>query len=454
MDDTKRAEELVKRLAVAVRTSAIYSQTHPIVRRNVDMMCDAFDEEFRHASQLTMGFLGDDILVGRSRLRGSSALMGLVRHFREMRVERISFAKSMGRESLRGMVGAIAERTDRPLADRLAAAGVTGVGIGVFAEDDTETPPEDLGVLAARNVYGTAISAAESVWSAAKEGNEPDPGAARSIIDTLAKAVSQDRTSMMALTSVKSHDPYTFTHMVNVSLLTMAQARSLGLHDDLVQEFGLAGLMHDVGKTRIPAEILNKPGKLTDEERRIIERHVVDGAQILRKTTGMPALAPIVAFEHHLRQDLSGYPQNIGSRTLNLCTMLVSIADVFDALRSTRAYRGSLPADRVRHMLNEQAGTAFEPTLLRRFVTLMGIFPVGTLVRLTTGEIGVVTAEHPSDPLRPQVKLVRDESGAALPEPRTVDTSARDDRGRQPFEVLEAIDGGEVGVDPVEAMTA
>ena len=123
---------------------------------------------------------------------------------------------------------------------------------------------------------------------------------ARTMIDGLAQAVAQNRTALLALTTLKNYDNYTFTHMVNVSILTMGQARGLGIDGPLLREFGLAALMHDIGKVRTPLEVLNKPDKLTDAEFAIMKRHVVDGAEILRKTPDMPALAPVVAFEHHL----------------------------------------------------------------------------------------------------------------------------------------------------------
>ena len=179
----------------------------------------------------------------------------------------------------------------------------------------------------------------------------------------------------------------------------------------MLREFGFAALMHDIGKVHTPLEILNKPDKLTDEEFKIMKQHVVDGAHVLRRTPETPALAPVVAFEHHLKQDLSGYPENIGSRKLNLCTMVVSVVDVFDALRSNRVYRAGLATDRIKHIMGQQDGTAFNRTLLRRFVNLMGLFPIGTLVRLNTEEIGVVTQTHPDDPFRPQVKLITRRQG-------------------------------------------
>ena len=303
--------------------------------------------------------------------------------------------------------------------------------------------------MAAQQIYAAAVESAKRLWSAAKAGEQPDPDDARRTIDSLALLVTGDRTSVVALTALKTYDNYTFTHMVNVSVLAMAQARALNIDGPLLREFGLAALMHDIGKVRTPDEVLNKPEKLTKEEFDIVKRHVVDGAHILRRTPHMPTLAPIVAFEHHLKQDLSGYPDNVGSRTLNLCTMIVSIADVFDALRSNRPYRQGLATSRIRAIMSEQGNPAFNQVLLKRFVNLMGLFPIGTLVRLITGELAVVTAEHPSDPFRPQVKVIVNEDGELLEIPELVSTWEHDGPREHPRAVMEALDPEELGVDPL-----
>ena len=144
----------------------------------------------------------------------------------------------------------------------------------------------------------------------------PDVPAALQAVEGLADAVTQNRTALVALTAMRNYDNYTFTHMVNVSILTMGQARALGIEGRLLREFGLSALMHDIGKVRTPKEILNKPDKLTDEEFVIMRRHTVDGAEILRRTPEMPILAPVVAFEHHLRLDGTGYPVRRATRRL------------------------------------------------------------------------------------------------------------------------------------------
>jgi putative nucleotidyltransferase with HDIG domain len=448
--DTRKAEDLVRRMAAALRGIELYAPAHPLVQRGIDALTTAATAALQESPTVVVGFIGDAVVVDGSRLpRGSASLVGFARALQEREIEKITFTRGLTRDEIRTFVATLTDRTSPiPLTDRLNAGGVRHIALGQIVVEDGGD--EDRGIAVARRVYASAVETAESLWQAAQAGDQPDPAAARKIIDSLAKLVTQDRTSLMALTALKKYDNYTFTHMVNVSALAMAQARALNIDGTLLREFGFAALMHDIGKVNTPLEVLNKPDKLTKEEFDIMKRHVVDGAHILRRTPEMPALAPIVAFEHHLKQDLSGYPENIGSRTLNLCTMIVSIADVFDALRSNRVYRQGLPTARIRAILGEQDSPAFNQVLLKRFINLMGLFPVGSLVRLSTDELGVVTAEHPSDPFRPQVKIITDEKGERLEHPLLVNTFDSDARGAHPRAVVEALDPEPLGIEPLQ----
>ncbi len=448
--DLKKSEDLIRRLAAALRGTELYSPTHPLVQRGIDAFTTAATEGLQAAPSIVIGFIGDEVVVDSNRLpRGTATLVGFARDLREREIEKITLSRGLSRDEVRNLISVFGDRKSQtPLSDRLVAKGVRHVTLGKIVVEDVSD--EQVGIAAARRVYSTAVETAESLWHAAKAGDQPDPGAARKIIDGLAKLVTQDRTSLMALTALKKYDNYTFTHMVNVSALAMAQARALNIEGTLLREFGFAALMHDIGKVHTPLDVLNKPDKLTKDEFDVMKRHVVDGAHILRRTPEMPALAPIVAFEHHLKQDLSGYPEKIGSRKLNLCTMIVSIADVFDALRSTRPYRKGLATDRIRNIMGEQGSPAFNQPLLKRFVNLMGLFPVGNLVRLNTDELAVVTAEHPTDPFRPQVKIIMDEKGEFLEEPLLANTWERDGRGEHSRAVVEAVDPESLDIDPLK----
>ncbi len=446
------ADELVRRLAAGLRAAELYAPHHPLVQRSVQALSQAVTAYLVDASSVVIGFIGDDAVVNDTRLgKGSASLTGFVRGLRDREIEKITFHRGVTLEEIQAFLNELAVKRARlAIGDRLQSRGVRRIVVGKLAIEDVG---EDIvGIEAARKVYSSAVESAESLWDQAKAGDKPDPATARKIIDSLANIVNQDRTSLMALTALKKYDNYTFTHMVNVAALSMAQARALNLEGPLLREFGFAALMHDIGKVNTPLEVLNKPGKLTNDEFKLMKQHVIDGAHILRRTPEMPALAPIVAFEHHLKANLSGYPENVGHRKLNLCTMIVSIADVFDALRSNRPYREGLPTSRIKQIMGQQGNPEFNPILLRRFVNLMGLFPIGTIVRLNTEEAGVVTQEHPEDPFRPQVKILFDARGDRIEEPFLANTWERDSRGDFPRAVIESIDPDAVELDPLTVL--
>ena len=272
---------------------------------------------------------------------------------------------------------------------------------------------------------------------------------ARNIVDGLAETATQNRTALVALTAMKSYDNYTFTHMVNVSILTMGQARALGIEGHLLRELGLSALMHDIGKVRTPVEILNKAGKLTSDEFTVMKRHVVDGAEILRQTPEMPILAPIIAFEHHLRLDGTGYPEPVSRPQLNVGTMLCSIADVYDAMRSQRTYQQAFPTDRILAVLKRNDGSQFDPHLVRRFVQLIGIYPPGTLVRLSTGEIAVVLQVHAPDAYHPKVRLLADANGVEITSSQEWNLWETEGDEAETTHVVSPLDPKEYGIDPL-----
>jgi HD-GYP domain-containing protein (c-di-GMP phosphodiesterase class II) len=339
--EQKKSEDLVRRLAAALRGTELYAPNHPLVQRGIDAFTAAATEGLQSASSIVIAFIGDEVVVDAVRLpKGAASLVGFARDLREQDVEKITLSRGLAKEEVRSFVSVLTDRkSPLPVAERVVARGIRNIAVGRVVVE--EVSGEQAGIAAAQRVYTTAVETAETLWQAAKAGEQPDPGAARKIIDGLARLVTQDRTSLMALTALKKYDNYTFTHMVNVSALWPWRRPGRSISTARCCGFGFAALMHDIGKVNTPLEVLNKPDKLTKEEFDIMKRHVVDGAHILRRTPEMPALAPIVAFEHHLKQDLSGYPEKIGSRKLNLCTMIVSIADVFDALEA----RGRIAKD-------------------------------------------------------------------------------------------------------------
>jgi putative nucleotidyltransferase with HDIG domain len=441
------SDELLRRFAATLRATQLYSKGHPLITRNLDALTAALQQLHAQQPSTIIGIVDDKIIVDEAPSK-AEGLEGLVRRLKQIGVERITIERGVTNEEITKLVDAVSTLEPQPDGEPPAFPPLQHVRVGrITVGQKTEGAATDMATF--RRAYAEAVSVAETIWDSARTEAQPDATIARTMIDGLAHAVSQNRTALLALTTLKDYDNYTFTHMVNVSILTMGQARSLGIDGPLLREFGLAALMHDIGKVRTPLEILNKPDKLTDDEFAIMKRHVVDGAEILRATPDIPALAPVIAFEHHLRLDGTGYPHEIRRASLNLGTMLCSIADVYDAMRSQRAYQKAFPTDRILAVLKRNDGVQFDQNLVRRFAQLVGIYPVGNLVRLDTGEIAVVVTVYAPDPHKPQVKVVIDRAGARLDQPYLTNLWEGDASLGQPSSVVAPLDPAELGIDPL-----
>ena len=447
------SEELLRRLVATLRAAQLYSQDHPIVARNVEALSVAIEQLHLLQPTIVVGVIGEEVVVDDRPMSKADALGGLIRRLKDIAVERIAIDRGVTQAEVASFVKAVGSLEKAVGGEPPSLPDLTHIRVGrVIVRERLETGTADIAGF--RRMYKEAVAVAEAIWESARIESQPDAAIALTMIDGLAQAVSQNRTSLLALTTLKNYDNYTFTHMVNVSILTMGQARGLGIDGPLLREFGLAALMHDIGKVKTPLEILNKPDKLTDAEFTVIKRHVVDGAEILRGTPDMPTLAPVVAFEHHLRLDGTGYPDRVRRPSLNVATMLCSIADVYDAMRSQRRYQESFPTDRILEVLKRADGQQFDQHLVRRFAQLVGIYPVGNLVRLDSGEIAVVTAVYAPDPRRPQVKILLDREGAQLDVPRDVQLWVDEtvDDAERPRSIVAPVDPANYAIDPLSML--
>jgi putative nucleotidyltransferase with HDIG domain len=446
---TKVAEDLVRRLAAAFRNAQLYAESHPMMLRSVGALAETLAQVHADAPSIAIGIVGEELVVGETPVpRAAENLGELMRRLQQAGIERIVVDRGVTTEELAELVRAVSAGEAK---DVRAFARLRHIRVGrLQVEQHIVVPGGDIATF--RRLYDDAVSVAQRLWDSATTEGMPDADAARGMVDSLAQAVAQNRTALMALTALKNYDNYTFTHMVNVSILTMGQARGLGIEGPLLREFGLAALMHDIGKVKTPTEILNKPEKLTDKEFDILKRHVIDGAEILRRTPAMPTLAPVVAFEHHLRADGTGYPGGVQRPALNLGTMLCGIADVYDAMRSQRIYQEAFPTDRILAVLQRNDGAQFDQNLVRRFSQLVGIYPAGNLVRLDSGEIAVVTKTYAPDPYRPRVRVIGGREGALLETP--YDLNLWEAAEGQPQSVKAPLDPKEYGVDPLTYLTS
>jgi putative nucleotidyltransferase with HDIG domain len=447
----RMAEDLLRHFAAGLKAVQLYALDHPIVARAVQQLSETLERAHVEAADVVVGIVDQQVIVDGVPAGSAHGAAEAVDRLRAVGIERIAFEQGVTPEELLAFVrdlGAAQARRDADGGSDAAGLSSAHIRVGrLLMHQRMESGHSD--VRAIRESYRNAVAGAEAIWEQAQAEGGPDPELAIGLVESLASSVGQNRRAMLALTALCRYDNYTFTHMVNVSVLTMAQARSLGIDGPLLRQFGLAGLMHDIGKIKTPAEILTKPERLTEGEFAVMMKHPVDGAEMLRRRLELPPLTAVVAFEHHLRVDGTGYPGGVARPSLNLATQLCSIADVFDAMRSQRSYQQAFPTDRIQAVLQQNDGSRFDQRLVRRFSQLLGIYPVGNLVRLDDGSLAVVVRVHAPEPSRPMVRVVTGPDGTRLASPRDVPLWL-DGTPDQPVpRIVTPVDPADAGIDPL-----
>jgi HD-GYP domain-containing protein (c-di-GMP phosphodiesterase class II) len=285
----------------------------------------------------------------------------------------------------------------------------------------------------ARRTYSYALSSlrevSEKIVSERRAGTRKLKRITQNMVDLL----TEDESVLLGMSTVRDYDDYTYTHSVNVAILSLCLGKRIGLSRVSLTRLGVCGLVHDLGKVEIPREILNKPGKLTYYEFEEMKRHPIKSVrQIIKLRASRDLKAKIVLppFEHHLKYDLSGYPQVKSKKRVSLFGRILTIADVFDALTSPRIYRHrALSPDHVLCMMLEGSGKDFDPILLKVFLNMLGVYPIGTFLYLDTGEIGIVVESSKNgDKARPKILLLKDDGQGGFQKDKVVDLAEKDSR--------------------------
>ncbi len=289
-----------------------------------------------------------------------------------------------------------------------------------------EPPPPSRVELAAelgraRKLYEDSRARMRALFSEARLGRAIDPQMAGSLVEEIAASLQRNPWALISVARLKTSDEYTYMHSVAVCALMIALGRHLGLAEEPIREAGTAGLLHDLGKARIPPDILNKPGKLSEREFAVMKTHPRHGWDMLRQVRGMSEAALDVCLHHHEKMDGTGYPDGLAGESISLVARMGAVCDVYDAVTSNRPYKkGWDPAESLRNMAR-WSGSHLDPRIFAAFVKSVGIYPVGSLVRLESGLMGVVVDQGESSLLTPRVRTFFSAKTRAYVQPNLVD---------------------------------
>lgn len=275
----------------------------------------------------------------------------------------------------------------------------------------------------ARAIKGRAQQLVRNVMADARLGRAVEVEQVDGMVESITESILRNSGAIVGLLTIKNKDDYTFLHCVSVCALLVAFCRTMNIDSETTRLAGMGGLLHDTGKALVPDEVLNKPGKLTDEEFEIIKRHPRDGYEILLKS---PEIGPIpleITLHHHERMDGKGYPEQLPSDQIPQLVRMSSIVDVYDAITADRCYHRGIPATDALRKLHEWSAFHFDPKLVQAFIRCVGIYPIGSLVRLESGRLAVVSEQNENNLLVPRVKVVFNAKTGNPIEPYELDLS-------------------------------
>ena len=275
----------------------------------------------------------------------------------------------------------------------------------------------------AANVRRQAVGLVRTVMQDARLGKAIELDEVGPVVQNITESILRNAGALLGLLQIKNKDDYTFLHSVSVCALLVAFCRSRNMDEERIYQAGIGGLLHDTGKALVPDAILNKPGRLTDEEFDIVKRHPRDGHDILLQTPEIGAIPLDITLHHHERRDGSGYPERQAEHQISELAQMAAIVDVYDAITSDRSYHKGMPAAEALRKIYEWSKFHFNPALAQEFMRCVGIYPVGTLVLLESGRLGVVVEPHESSLLTPKVNVFFHTRQQAYIRPETVDLS-------------------------------
>lgn len=346
-------------------------------------------------------------------------------------------------EALRKYCKSVVVDTEKTIAAEPPPGGMQHFGKAVYAEKATveqEMAP-------ARNAYTSSQTLMQETLSQVRIGRNLDPERIKAAVKSLTESVLRNPNAMLLFSQLREKGEYAVSHSLDVSIYMTAFGRFLQLEQPQIELLGYVGLLQDIGKVRLPKALLEKRGRLTAEEFEQAKLHVSYSVEILRATAGIPLELPRLALLHHERHDGSGYPNRLQGSHIGLIGSIAAIVDTYDAMTVQRPHADPVSPSAAISSLYKWRGVSFDAGLVEQFIRFVGIFPVGSLVELNSGEVGVVISQNPEQRLKPRVMVIRDAKGIELRPQKLLDLSRSPKAtAEEPYRILRTLEHGRVPV--------
>jgi len=436
---------LIISLYAALRAIRLYPLENAAVQNAAEDLAEVAGALIEREHELEIKVSGEFVFINTVRLRldldNYASFSQLLSLFRSSGIGSLHLhARPQVKDWQRFLALVLVPSQDPPatrfhqLLGRLEQQGLTMFQLGEpreSADDDERAKSKEI----AKKTYSQSVAVTKDLMTSVRMGRSPNIKKIKRVVQGIVDQILNEETSLIGLTTIRDYDEYTFTHSVNVCIFSVALGKRLGFNKLQLYDLGMAALFHDIGKSRVPAEIINKATGLDEDEWRLIAAHPWMGALALFQLRGqqdLPYRAMVVAHEHHMKLDMTGYPRPIRSRSLSMFSKIVAVADGFDAATSRRSYQ-TTPLNPAQVMLEmrDNPRRGMDPVVVKAFINLTGIYPVGTLVVLDTFELGVVHAVNPIPEMlsRPIVRVISDAQGNLLHPGTLVDLAEQREDG-------------------------
>jgi len=423
--DGSRPVEMIQLMLRAVQGLKLYPAQHPSLQRQVNDWLLRLEQLLRERPRVVLG-VHQQTLFCDDRLftEPLAAAENLLSILSERMIAGIVFSRGVtARELADFLVLLTGPGSPEQLLEDCRRTGLRYIELRLVEDEEDQESAQR-----ADKVYRQAIDVTESIFNDVRMGKIPQSGAAIATVRAMVETTLAEPHALLALSLIKDYDDYTFRHSVNVAVISLAVGRASGLDEPSLRVLGLGALLHDLGKLRIDITIINKPGRLTSSEFDRIKDHPEEGAAILRQMTEVPAAAVAIALGHHLGYDRSGYPAVARRMEMPDCVHMVAIADAYDAMTTLRPYQQAMTPRGAMARLRESAGSLYHPQLLENFAADLGSYPVGSLVRLNSNHIGLVSRVGVAESESVRLKILLDADGRELTPPVSMDLVGADMR--------------------------